>query len=182
MTNRDLYLLVQRLQETFHGRAVRSLEEYLRALWSLAAEGRDAPPSVLEVSRWIEAALSYPAPPFQPSWQELEPPVADEVASFAEWQRLILSQVADLHQMDAAGQLDNEYRFFGLQSPAGRSWFNFDVFTYLECGIRGALGGYQEEDAPVPPPGEPAEGPTFAVPHFSWGAFAEILLCGQIYE
>ncbi len=31
-------------------------------------------------------------------------------------------------------ELQNEGKYLGLNSPTGNRWYNFDVFTYLECG------------------------------------------------
>ena len=44
-------------------------------------------------------------------------------------------QIAELHKMKGK-QLENEYRYFGVQSETGNSWYNFDPFVNLECGAR----------------------------------------------
>jgi hypothetical protein len=41
--------------------------------------------------------------------------------------------------MAEAGTLENEYRYFGIDSPTGFRWYNFDPCSYLECGVRGSL-------------------------------------------
>ena len=44
-------------------------------------------------------------------------------------------QIAELHRMKGK-ELDNEYRYFGIQSETGNSWYNFDPLGNLECGAR----------------------------------------------
>lgn len=43
-------------------------------------------------------------------------------------------QISDLHKMRGK-QLDDEYRYFGIDSETGNRWYNFDPFTNLSCGV-----------------------------------------------
>ena len=79
----------------------------------------------------------------------------------------ILFQVADLYRM-RDNQLKDEYRYFGVKSPTGNSWYNFDVFTYLECGTSGMEDHAQDVEA------------EFA--GCDWVFLADILELGRLYE
>ena len=86
----------------------------------------------------------------------------------------MLSQIADLADLDAAGPLD-EHAHLGVNAPRppgckratpGR-WYNFDPRAYLEGAIAGTLGS------------EPGER---ALPELSWADLVDLAVCGQIYE
>ena len=82
----------------------------------------------------------------------------------------ILKQVADLREMDEAGLLSSELRYFGMDSPRGNRWYNFDPSSYIECAITGTYDDFQEENSEI----------TFD--DISWNEISEFLWCGQIYE
>ena len=87
--------------------------------------------------------------------------------------------------MAEAGLLEDKYRYFGIDSPSGSRWYNFDPLTYLECAIRGQYGGYEEAEVIVlipPPAGESADDPVREITAFSWADFIGLLECGQLYE
>lgn len=72
-------------------------------------------------------------------------------------------QIAELHKMKGK-QLENEYRFFGVQSETGNSWYNFDPFVNLECGAR----CMEDNDTDFSSP--------------DWSFIGELLENGRIYE
>ena len=89
---------------------------------------------------------------------------------FAVLQDTILFQIADLRRMHGAQTVD-KMRYFGLSSPTGSSWSNWDPVTYLECGTRGfishlAAGHYRD----------------FTEARCNWITFAVILELGRVYE
>lgn len=51
---------------------------------------------------------------------------------------VIQFQIAELHKMQDK-QFKNEYKYFGINSETKNTWYNFDPFTNLECGINGLL-------------------------------------------
>ena len=61
---------------------------------------------------------------------------------------VIKFHLAELSRMRASGQLADESKFFGIVSPSGHGWYNFDPFSLLECGARGLMD-HAGEDAPV---------------------------------
>jgi hypothetical protein len=62
------------------------------------------------------------------------------------------------------GALDNKFRGFGIPSPRGEYWYNFDPCGYLACAARGARDNRLCEDT------------------LSWEDVAVFLWCGQQYE
>ena len=79
---------------------------------------------------------------------------------------VIKFQLAELGRMRASGQLADESRFFGIVSPSGHGWYNFDPFSLLECGARGLMD-HAGEDVPV---------------RGGWEMLGELLEMGRTYE
>ena len=79
---------------------------------------------------------------------------------------VIKFQLAELSRMRASGQLADESKFFGIVSPSGHGWYNFDPFSLLECGARGLMD-HAGEDAPV---------------RGGWEMLGELLEMGRTYE
>jgi len=128
-TNRDLYLFIAHLTEP---RTERSLEDYLKTLWRLAATKRDREAWPLPVfAGLLEAALHESPPPFDPRWPEVYEGDEEAHAGFARWEATIRAQVVDLHEMEQAGTFANEYRYFGTAAPRGAQWYNFDPVVSL---------------------------------------------------
>jgi hypothetical protein len=123
-----------------------------------------------------------------------------DTAGFAGWTSTLICQVIDLREMEAAGQLSNDLRYFGLDAPRGGRWYNFDPLAYIECGLAGALGGWEPDDPTgrqfVPGPvavlgtdgklttANPAdiERVVQAMATLEWDQLKDFLWCGQQYE
>lgn len=197
-TSRGLYLAVRALQAR-HASAPRTLEHYLLALWSLARARRHQPALAIDdFARMLDDAFTAPVPPFDAALRALaDAEEADD--GFAGWERLILSQIRDLREMDAAGTLADEHRWLGVDAPRGARWYNFDPAGYLEGATEGTFGGWEPEDGGrVPVPGPVAvlgqdgritsmdpseiERPTIPLAEIPWNAFADFLGNGQLYE
>jgi HEAT repeat protein len=183
-TNRDIYLLVTSF-ETTYGDNPPSLEEYLRSLWRIVSQSQVSSPSLEQVAEWLTAAFTIEPPPFDPEWMKRVKDYSSSLQTQDDWENLILFQIADLRRMADAGQLEDEQRYYGIDSPSGERWYNFDPFTYLECGVRGALGGYEEDEVIVlvpSPEGQSANSPVHEIDNLGWGGFSAILECGRVYE
>jgi hypothetical protein len=198
-TNRDLYTFVSELcAERQEG--VRALERYLCALWGLARELRDARGFCLDdFAELLEKALDADAG--EPDLQRLEAnDDAEPSSGYEAWERAILRQIRDLRDMAEADILTDDQRYFGVTSPRGGRWYNFDPLTFLECGVQGAFGGWQASDdkrrvpvsgkvmvldangslAAVDP--EDVPDPEHRIDRVTWDAFRQFLLAGQMYE
>jgi len=186
-TNRDLYLFVAALVENDDGQG-RELEEYLRALWRLgSAKQANDRLTLACFAGLLVGAFQEPAPAFVPEWED----IAEEEgphAGYPRWERTIFSQIVDLREMRDAGMLANEHRYFGVDAPRGRRWFNFDPLTYLECAVEGAFGGWQPGDrtgrdyVSAKNLLEDLDIPIFELAHVSWDQFADFLRAGQSFE
>lgn len=180
MTNRDLYLWVTGFKSKSN---TPTLENYLKSLWATASPFSFTKPTVENLSDWLETALIFPTPNFNPEWQQTKLDFSKK--GFQSWENRIISQIVDLREMDESGQLKNDMRYFGIDSPRGYRWYNFDVLTYLECAVRGMYGGYEEDEVIIlqqPPEGESADSDIFEIEEFSWEEFKDLIWCGQNYE
>jgi hypothetical protein len=152
--------------------AGRTLDEFLRAWWlvsePLAGKVRLDPDTVAAM---VAAASMITPPPLSPVWRT-RIFVAHAPVTYADWEQIVLSQIADLADFADNGGLTDQM-YFGADAPrpadrtraTSRRWFNFDPQTYLRCGMEGALGkGSSAADG------------------LSWGDLARLALCGQIYE
>jgi len=91
---------------------------------------------------------------------------ADKHGGLAYSAEVIKFQLAELGRMRASGQLADESKFFGIVSPSGHGWYNFNPFSLLECGARGLMD-HASEDAPV---------------RGGWEMLGELLEMGRTYE
>jgi hypothetical protein len=199
LTNRDLYLAANELTKT-KGESQPSLEAYLLALRQLGMQHESKDSIGLdEFYSMLRDAFSTEPPPFDATWvNEHVAYTKDE--GFSGWLATITSQIVDLHEMAESGDLQNKWRYFGIQSPRGSHWYNFDPCGYLECAMAGWIGGWEPEDESgrsyVPGPVavldandqivtvnlEDAPRPVYSIPTISWTLFRDILYCGQTYE
>lgn len=195
-TNRDLYQRLVREGERMNA-AGRSLDEFLRAWWLIGRPLSTRRRLDLDtVAAMIAAAGTVEPPPLQASWRSASFRPVETPTSHGDWAAIVLSQVADLADFADQGPLD-QYASFGIDAPRANGclratdlrWYNFDPLTYLECGMAGALGGWNEGDGlrkPVPGPvvplkKEPEPGER-NVDALGWADLAAIALCGQEYE
>src|SRR4051794_19935012 len=128
-TNRDLYLALADLSAKTDAGA-RGLEEYLRALWGLARAYRDRPALCgEELLGLLARAFTEPTPPFDDGWRAAYErdfaPAFAPLSGFAAWEARVLRQIVDLREMDERGQLKDDQRYFGINSPRGSRWYNF---------------------------------------------------------
>ena len=91
---------------------------------------------------------------------------ADKHGGLAYSAEVIKFQLAEFSRMRASGQLADESKFFGIVSPSGHGWYNFDPFSLLECGARGMMD-HAGEDAPA---------------CGGWEMLGELLEMGRTYE
>jgi len=194
-TNRDFYRAITQVQQR-HAERDTTLEAYLSSVRRLARAHRGAPTlTAAELARLLEAAFDST----EPSGSDDESP-SEPAEGYAEWEARLDEQIRDLREMEAAGMLADEHRYYGVDAPSGARWYNFDPRTYLECATAGTLGGWQEGDdtgrelVPGPVAGldasgelttmDPAdiEAPVFEIQALSWHDLVDFLWAGQAYE
>jgi hypothetical protein len=123
----------------------RSLEAYLRALWGLIQQAQAHQVTHALLGQLADDAFLAEPLPFDENWLQYDAPPhlheTDNAQTFSVLQHMICYQIADLHCMDQAHLLENKLRFFGIDSPTGYTWYNFDPSSYLECAARGVQEG-----------------------------------------
>jgi hypothetical protein len=198
-TNRDLYLAITALIERQRDNR-RTLEDYLRALAELGHNHRQRATLALdEFFQLLSDAFTADAPPFDESWR-ITSAENSKAPGFDGWLATLREQVVDLHEMQENGQLNDKYRYFGIRSPRGQRWYNFNPSGFLECATAGSYGGWEPGDTSerdfVPGPvtvlendgtiGErdPRELPRPRIPIVvvTWEDFRYFLWDGQCYE
>lgn len=198
MTNRDFYLAVTEFQTAPCG-SDRSLESYLLALRQLCLPLAAAPSlSGESFLQLLDAAFTAEVPPFPEEWRTLT--FDDNAPGFAGFEACLIQQVVDLREMAESGDLEHPQRYFGIDSPRGRRWYNFDPAGFLECAVQGMYGGWDPDDdtGRILVPGPVAvigadgqltecdptdlETPVTAIAHVTWEHFSEFLSYGQYYE
>lgn len=195
-TNRDLYKSIENLlKHKKEEEAVPSLEVYLSNL--LYRASRLAHKKALRLEEFFHLLQDS----FNDHSDVLKDIVVEgAVPQFHEWKAAVTDQIKDLREMAQTGQLENEYRYFGISAPSGRYWYNFDPCTYIECGVAGSFGGWEEGDetgriyVPGPVACLDSDGnisscdpkdlycPPVEVPLITWEMFSDFVWCGQNYE
>jgi hypothetical protein len=188
-TNSDLYLTVVALGDSDLAQR-RSLDEYLRAFWSSGYDYCDV--EALSLGQFVgllTTALDGPAPPFDPFWAKEDLAGSDADDPFTIWARTLRAQICDLRELTAAGLYENPTRYLGVQAPRPygvdrrpipERWCNFDITSYLECGVEGAFGGWRPEFDGAVVDAEP--GDPLLLDRLTWSDVTKFTICGQSYE
>lgn len=185
MTQTEFYERISTLPQRFQN---RDLETYLCALLPLVHAHRGQQPDAELLINLLETAFTSAPAEFDPEWfnhteapdenimsrkftnpeiaHKLDKSVVSDKEDFDFTVAVIQFQIAELHRMRGK-QLDDKYRYFGIDSETGNRWYNFDPFGNLECGARCILDGGD---------GETAEW------HMTWQTLGELLEMGRIYE
>lgn len=185
-TNRDVYTFVRALNPKDGERPLPTLEVYLRSLLGIVLEHGEHPPSPNTLLEWLKQALEREPPAYDPAWEAQELYLIKEgEETFKDVCTVLIFQIVDLKQMRDVGVYEDDHRSFGLNAPSGRRWYNFSVLGFLECGVRGTMGGYEESEVIVliePPAGESADSEIFEITEAGWSLLCELLWMGQEYE
>ncbi|MGD9125980.1 MAG: hypothetical protein PVH19_01270 [Planctomycetia bacterium] len=195
-----MYLAIGELVKKYES-CDRTLEEYLRAVLTESEPYKEC--DTISLNQFYEMlAFAFTSEPasFDDKWRHDYDELQDDMEGYEGWYAVIVQQIVDLREMKEAGAWENELRYFGISSPRESYWFNFDPFTFIECGVEGSLGGWHAGDdtgriyvsepidvlrddgsvESVNP--EDLPNPTFEIPALSWEQFKDFLLCGQHYE
>jgi putative RNA 2'-phosphotransferase len=198
-TNRRFYqdlLDLLRLHEVY----ITGLELFLRSFWGQCEKWRQSGYGLsIDVLLYlIDQALLLAPENYDPAWEKVTE--SDEAEEYEYLRETLLTQIVDLRQMEAVGTLENEYRYFGVDAPSGRRWYNFDVKSYVECAAVGSFGGWTEEANPdrqlvdgevaiLTSGGEIGSSPAEDIPNeeyplgeMSWEDVGDFLNTGRCYE
>lgn len=123
--------LINTYSETYEG----SLKEYLISFWHMAQSKKENEIDLELLCDLIEQAFNSEPPSFDISWliYTNPPDISGNEDEFKYFKDTILFQISDLHKIEDSCLLDNELKYFGIDSTEGNRWYNFDPFTYLEC-------------------------------------------------
>ena len=143
---------------------MRSLEEFLRAMWKSVTIHRTEPPTYLLLGSIAEDGLVLSPPPYDDNWSRdvkvpanpwlvrLDHPeyfTAERVSQLEQeraqttdldvLERTMMFLIADLHSM-ASGPTAPSVDGFSWDSPRGHRWQHWDLAAYLDAAERGFLG------------------------------------------
>lgn len=199
-SNRDLYIAIEKFKEKQKSNQ-RSLEEYLRALLQAGKEFVEHDALSIDTFHSLLAdSFTGKLHEFDEEWRKEYENLPLDLSSYYGWRAVLIQQIVDLREMDEHGTLADKYKFFGVDSPRGSRWYNFEPTGYLECAMAGSLGGWEPRDDSDRQfvPGKVAtltkdgmfEGmepqdiprPQFELSAISWEQFKDFLYCGQLYE
>ena len=185
MTDRDLSTSIAELRENCEN-SDRQLEDYLLAFWFLASQYKHQ--AAIAANQFIELlrlAFTMEIPAFQDEWRSKKFNLySDEEDSYLAFEGMILEQIVDLREMDEAGSLSSELRYFGLDSPRGNCWYNFDSLAYLECAVAGFDDDWEEAENIDTVLNKKAsiDSHSFTQDRISWSKIRDFFYCGRIYE
>jgi hypothetical protein len=170
-----------------------SLEDYLLSLWVVIKKYEKHQPSYSLFVSMIEESFDTQPCQFDDQWLTYESDLFWEYQNDSlaikeyrngEWMvtavnvdgfdilaHTIFFQIADLHRMNPA-QINDPKSYFGIDSPTGNRWYNFEVFTYWECATAGMEAHLHSSNYSRKK----------AFDECSWATLAALLKLGQIYE
>jgi len=170
-----------RLIDEQRSKYVGSIEEYLRSVWSSILTHQNKTPTYHLFGEILQTAFHAQPAPFENEWMKYEAP-PQELHSFTELDKPfnreadftcvkseILFLIAELHRTQNPGQ--DKMKYFGVVSPTGHSWYNWDPFTYLECAMAGLISHLQAGLLK-----------RFDGSRCNWSLLAFLLEMGRIYE
>ncbi len=183
-----LYEDIKKLQQKIGGINL-NLEEYLRAMLKLVLDNQEKKPSLDLFFKLMKMAFVSQPIALDKKWLDIdEPPIEQydfELTDQEEGIELIKKepssrqedldfltqvlkfQIAELHKMQKK-QLQDQSKYFGVESETGNLWYNFDPFSNLEAGVRGYMDNIQSGTSPAD--------------SITWKTLGEIIELGRIYE
>lgn len=163
----------------------RDLEEYLLAIYGKVLEYKEEKLTYDLVIKIIAEAFTSSPVEFKEEWlncntapdeniiskkftnpefsQSIDKTNYSKLEPFEFTIETLKFQIAELHKMRGK-QLENEERYFGVNSETGHRWYNFDPFGNLECGVN--CMNDNDEDAEI----------------LDWSFIGVLLENGRIYE
>ncbi len=177
-----LYKCVAKFRDT---QTNRDLEEYLLALYKIVQENKDSIFTIQLAVNMLEKAFTAEPAEFKEEWLEItespqtnamsrkftNPEIKDKidktrvrhVSDYDYTLEVIKFQIAELHKMRGK-QLEDEFKYFGITSETGHSWYNFDPIGNLECGTSCMLAHNEN------------------LANIDWTFIGDLLEDGRVYE
>ncbi len=163
----------------------RDLEEFLLALYQKVLRHKEKTLTYDLLLEMITESFTSEVYEFQEKWLEIVKPPNDNImsekitnpeisdaihktnttmpGSFEFTLEVLQFQISDLHKMRGK-QLEDKFRYLGIDSETGNRWYNFDPFGNLECGARCMVDNDQN------------------LASLDWSFIGELLEMGRIYE
>jgi hypothetical protein len=193
LTSQEFRSAVLAITDKQEGENIDSLENHLLSLWAVIKKYEKHKPTYSLFANILAEAFDTLPCKFDEQWLNYENDIfwdyqndsfvlqeyingewiitESNVNDFEILKHIILFQISDLHRMNS-GQLNHPYRYFGIDSPTGNRWYNFDVVTYWECATAGMEACLDEPDHPRKKSFDTC----------TWATLAKLLQLGQSYE
>lgn len=184
MTHNEFYQHIYSLKDSFEN---RDLETYLLSLLKIVEQERNQNLTSDLLLKFLQDAFVSEPLEFNSEWLNIKTAPDENIISKkftnpeinSTIDKSIVSdksgidytiavlqfQISELHKMKGK-QLNDEMRYFGIDSDTGNQWYNFDPMTNLECGARCILDSNDDEMELI----------------VGWQTLGELLEMGRIYE
>ena len=145
-----------------------TLKEYLISLLSVVRENKDKEMNNKTFISMLEEAFKIRTTDINYN-DKISPIFIDSYEdNYKVVEEVLLFQIIDFNGIEKSGKLiNNELNYFGIDSPQGNRWYNFDINTYFECGSSWMID-FSES--------------CYAIKTIDWLIFAEFLEMGRTYE
>ncbi|VXC10885.1 MULTISPECIES: hypothetical protein [Chryseobacterium] len=162
----------------------RDLETYLLALLKLVEQEREQVLTADLLLKLLQDACTSKPKKFNVEWLKIkdapdentfinsktnsstDKTIISDIGEFYYTIAVLQFQIAELHKMKGK-QLDDNEKYFGIDSETGNRWYNFDPGSILDCGMRCFMDHNKDDDQ------------EFEV---SWRTLGDLLEMGRIYE
>lgn len=162
----------------------RDLETYLLALLKLVEQEREQILTADLLLKLLQDACTSKPKKFNVEWLKIKDApdentfinsktnsstyktIISDIGEFYYSITVLKFQIAELHKMKGK-QLDDEWKYDGIDSETGNRWYNFDPGSILDCGMRCFMDHNKDDDQ------------EFEV---SWRTLGDLLEMGRIYE
>ena len=193
LTSQEFRSAVLAITDQQEGEYKDSLENHLLSLWAVIQKYESSAPSYSLFATILAEAFQTQPYQFDEQWLSYENDLAwdykngsfvieeyrndewvvteNNVNDFEILKHIIFFQIADLHRMNPS-QLNDPHNYFGIDSPTGHRWYNFDAITYWECATAGM-------EACLDMPDHPRKK---SFDKCTWATLARLLQLGQSYE
>ena len=185
MTQNEFYKHICNFQDNYQN---RDLETYLLALLELVNQNKTQNLTTNLLLKLLQDAFASGPAEFNTEWLKIstapdknimsrkftnpdinsiiDKSIVSDKSGIDYTIAVIQFQISELHKMKGR-QLEDEMRYFGIDSETGNRWYNFDPMTNLECGARCILDSNKEGEQ------------VFIA---NWQVLGELLEMGRIYE